>query len=172
VSIRHNSVCRCRFACTHAHNSIYYWTELIRVSVLFYQYNDNVSMMCLCMFCLYVCALFFTIISVWLRNNFCLCSIKPFHSSPNTPAYTLTLISHLDELLHLMYTWTSLNAVYQLFLRYTFCTISFLYFNNIISFNSDTQLLVFTIILLHKLSLYKFRRLLRKYMDTRVHLST
>lgn len=134
VSIKHDSVCRCRFACTHAHNSIRYWTKLICVSVLFYHYNDNVSMAYLCMFCLYVCALFFTIISVWLRNNFCLCSIEPFCSSPNTPAYTLTLISHLDELQHFMYTWTSLNAVYQLFLRYTSCTISFLYFNNIISF--------------------------------------
>jgi hypothetical protein len=65
VSMKHDFVRRCRcFARTHAHNSIYYWTELICVSVLFYQYNDNVSMMCLCMFCLYVYALFFTIISV------------------------------------------------------------------------------------------------------------
>lgn len=149
VSIKQYYVRRCRFACTHAHNSTYYWTDLICVSVLFYQYNDNVSMVCLCMFCLYVCALFFTMISVWLRNNFCLCSIKPFYTNPNTIAYTLTLISHLEELQHFMHTWISLNVVYQLFLRYTSCTIS-LYFNEIISFSSDKQL-VFTIILLHNL---------------------
>ena len=127
VSIKHDYVRSCRFACTHAYNSIYYWTELLRISVLFYHYNDNVSMMCLCMFCLYVCALFFTIISVWLRNNFCLCSIKPFYSRPNKPAYTLTLISHLDELhfVHIELHWRSYISYFSgtLLAQYLICTL-------------------------------------------------